>query len=83
MERFQSGFSLLDSAAAEYEMAAANFQGQAAQQGYALSMANAAGERAAGYNQSSALQMGSYGSLLEGVGNTANMGFNYGTYRVG
>jgi hypothetical protein len=82
-ERFQAGFSLLDKASAEYEMAAAAFQGKAAEQGYALAMNNARGERAASYNQASALRISSYGSLLEGAGNTANMGFNYGTYRVG
>jgi DNA primase len=83
MERFQAGFSILDKTAAQYEMAAANFQSQAAKQGYALAMNAASGERMAGYNKAGALRMGSYGSLLEGAGNVANMGFNYGVYRAG
>jgi hypothetical protein len=82
MERFQSGFSVLDQAAAQYEMAAARFQGQAAKQGYALAINSARGERMAGYNTANALRVGSYGSLLEGAGNVANMGYNYGGYRV-
>jgi hypothetical protein len=83
MERFQAGFSILDKTAAQYEMEAANFQKSAAKQGYSLAMNTAAGERMAGYNKANALRMGSYGSLLEGAGNVANMGFNYGVYRAG
>jgi hypothetical protein len=82
-ERFQAGFSLLDKAAAEYEMVASRFQGNAARQGYALAMNTARGERMAGNNQASALRIGSYGSLLQGAGDVANMGFNYGVYRAG
>ena len=82
-ERFQAGFSLMDKAAAEYEMAASRFQGSAARQGYGLAMNQARGERMATNNQASALRMGSYGSLLEGAGQVANMGFNYGVYRAG
>jgi hypothetical protein len=82
-ERFQAGFSLLDKAAAQYEMAASRFQGNAARQGYGLAMNTARGERMAGMNQASALRMGSYGSLLQGAGQVANMGFNYGVYRAG
>ena len=83
VERFQAGFSLLDKAAAEYEMAASRFQGNAARQGYALAMNTARGERMAGMNSASALRMGSYGSLLQGAGDVANMGYNYGVYRAG
>jgi DNA primase len=82
-ERYQAGFSLLDKAAAEYEMAASRFQGNAARQGYALAMNTARGERMATNNQASALRMGSYGSLLQGAGDVANMGFNYGVYSAG
>jgi DNA primase len=82
-ERYQAGFSLLDKAAAEYEMAASRFQGNAARQGYALAMNTARGERMAGQNTASALRTGSYGSLLQGAGDVANMGFNYGVYRAG
>lgn len=83
VERFQSGFSMLDKAAAEYEMSAARFQGQAAKQGYALAINTARGERMAGYNAATGMRMSSYGSLLEGAGNVANMGFNYGGFKVG
>lgn len=83
VERYQAGFSLVDKAAAEYEMAASRFQGQAANQGYSLAMSTARGERMAGYNAASAARIGSYGSLLEGAGNIANMGYNYGVYRAG
>ena len=82
VERFQAGFSILDKAAAEYEMAAARFQGDMAKQGYTLAINSARGERMAGYNTASAMRMGSYGTLMEAAGNTANMGFNYGTYKV-
>ena len=83
VERFQAGFSILDKAAAEYEMSAARFQGDMAKQGYALAINTARGERMAGYNAASGMRMGSYGTLLEGVGNAANTGFNYGGYKVG
>jgi hypothetical protein len=83
VERYQAGFSLMDKAAAEYEMAASRFQGTAANQGYRLAMNQARGERMATQNQASALRMSSYGSLLEGAGDVANMGYSYGVYRAG
>lgn len=83
VERFQAGFSLLDKAASEYEMAASRFQGQAANQGYSLAMNTARGERMAGMNTASSMRMASYGSLLQGAGDMANMGYNYGVYRAG
>jgi hypothetical protein len=33
--------------------------------------------------QASALRMGSYGSLLQGAGQVANMGYNYGVFNAG
>jgi hypothetical protein len=99
--RFEAGFSLLDKAASEYEMAAARFRGSydtqvakfqadagrfqsfAAQQGYGIALQQASANKFGSMATASGARLASYGSLLEGVGNTANLGFNYGTFRVG
>lgn len=83
MERYEAGFSLLDKGVAQYEAAAARYQGSAASAGYSLAMNTARGERMAGMNTANALRLGSYGSLIQGVGDAANMGYSYGVYRAG
>lgn len=79
MERFQSGFSLMDSAAAQYEQAAAKYQGQAAEIGRSIGLEQARYNYMGNMNEASNLRTGSYANLLTGIGNAAYMG--YSTYR--
>lgn len=69
MERWQANMSLLDSSAAQYNM-------------------NTARTRALplllqGRNDAAAARVGSYGSLISGVGNVASTGMQYGMWKAG
>jgi hypothetical protein len=64
VERWQTGYSLIDKAAADYNYASARFRAMPI--------------LLEGQNTASALRVNSYGSLISGAGQVASIGMNYG-----
>ena len=69
VERWQTGFSLIDQAAADYNFATARYRAMPI--------------LLEGQNTATALRTNSYGSLISGFSDMASMGMQYGMWRGG